>query len=127
MEGQGSTFSTGRYDAAWYTQWLQAALVPVQGTDNLDAIRVLRRTVDQLRAMPYDSNLGSHFPHIECTDPPIPSVAQLYQNYPNPFNAGTTIRYDLDRPAQVRIAVYDLPGREVSVLKEGGNPRGLRR
>jgi hypothetical protein len=34
----------------------------------------------------------------------------LYQNYPNPFNASTKIVYDLGKPADVKISIYNIKG-----------------
>jgi hypothetical protein len=46
----------------------------------------------------------------------IPSTCSLSQNFPNPFNPVTRIRYDLPRSGSVRLAVYDVMGREVEML-----------
>jgi hypothetical protein len=46
----------------------------------------------------------------------LPSLFTLEQNYPNPFNPSTTIAYKLEKPAQVRLSVYDVAGRQVTTL-----------
>jgi hypothetical protein len=46
----------------------------------------------------------------------MPESFDLGQNYPNPFNPTTTIPFDVAGTGPVRIAVYDLLGREVAVL-----------
>lgn len=50
---------------------------------------------------------------------------QLYQNYPNPFNPVTTIRFDVAQAKHLKLAVYDLLGREVKVLFDQFAPAGL--
>lgn len=46
-------------------------------------------------------------------------------NHPNPFAAGTTIRYHLPERAAVRLAVYDVLGREIAVLENGMREAGV--
>jgi hypothetical protein len=41
------------------------------------------------------------------------------QNFPNPFNPSTTIRYALPKDVSIKLAVYDMLGREVARLFEG--------
>ncbi len=48
----------------------------------------------------------------------LPEAYKLYKNFPNPFNPGTTIRYDLPKNGHVRLAIYDIRGREVAVLRD---------
>ncbi|MGA9116855.1 MAG: T9SS type A sorting domain-containing protein, partial [Bacteroidota bacterium] len=44
----------------------------------------------------------------------LPRAFSLGQNYPNPFNPSTTIRFTLGRSGPVRLAIYNLLGRQVS-------------
>ncbi|MBL7128790.1 MAG: T9SS type A sorting domain-containing protein [Ignavibacteria bacterium] len=41
---------------------------------------------------------------------------RLMQNYPNPFNPSTVIEYIIGKTDDVKLAVYDVLGREISVL-----------
>jgi len=52
---------------------------------------------------------------IEAIDT-VPKRFSLDQNYPNPFNPATRIRYALPEPASARLTIYDVLGREVSLL-----------
>lgn len=49
---------------------------------------------------------------------------EMTQNYPNPFNPSTTIRYSLKQTGLVKLAVYDILGKEVQVLVNTVQPAG---
>jgi hypothetical protein len=53
-----------------------------------------------------------------------PDRIALSQNYPNPFNPTTTISFALPQSAPVRLAVYDVLGREIAVLVDGMQAAG---
>jgi len=63
-----------------------------------------------------DDYLGIPLPRPTGTDPEIPTTYKLFENYPNPFNPDTKIKFGLPVQADVRLAVYDILGREVTVL-----------
>jgi hypothetical protein len=54
----------------------------------------------------------------------LPSRFALWQNAPNPFAGRTAIRFDLPRPADVELTVYDVQGRSVVKLVRGTLPAG---
>jgi len=55
----------------------------------------------------------------ENGNPYLPAELSLNPNYPNPFNAVTTISFQLAIPGNVKLAVYDLLGREIAILVNG--------
>jgi ligand-binding sensor domain-containing protein len=57
--------------------------------------------------------------------PRVPAAYSLEQNYPNPFNPTTTIKYGLPNTSRARLTVYDILGREVSVLVNERREAGL--
>jgi len=58
-------------------------------------------------------------------DETVPHSYPLFQNYPNPFNPITTIKYLLPKKSSVKIIVYDLLGREISVLVDEIKSAGM--
>jgi hypothetical protein len=52
---------------------------------------------------------------ITQTENETPSEYRLYQNYPNPFNPATNIKFQIPVSSLVKLAVYDMTGKEVSL------------
>ena len=52
---------------------------------------------------------------------------ELFQNYPNPFNASTIIKYTLQHNSDVKLAIYDILGREVIKLIDENQKVGSHR
>jgi len=49
----------------------------------------------------------------------VPAEYRIYQNYPNPFNPSTNIKFDVPDNSNIRLAVYDITGKEMEVLYNG--------
>lgn len=54
----------------------------------------------------------------------LPTEFSLKQNYPNPFNPNTNIQYDLPSDNVVSIKIFDVMGREITVLVNEYKPAG---
>lgn len=54
----------------------------------------------------------------------VPEAYSLGQNYPNPFNPVTSIRFGLPQAGYVKLAVYDLLGRQAALLVDGDRDVG---
>ena len=55
----------------------------------------------------------------------IPENTALFTNFPNPFNPETWIPYQLAKPAEVTLTIYDIRGRIVRTLILGNQPAGI--
>jgi len=56
--------------------------------------------------------------------PPLPRSTRLLPAYPNPFNGVATIRYALESPSIVSLALFDVTGRKARVLESGPRTAG---
>jgi hypothetical protein len=68
---------------------------------------------------------GCTGPLTDVQNDQVPGTFALSQNYPNPFNPSSRIEYSIPRSGDVRIAVYDVLGREVQVLINGYHTAGV--
>jgi hypothetical protein len=82
----------------------------IEDVDILDGY-VLTTSPYRFRAYECDalSSVPSH-PKI------IPQKLTLYPCYPNPFNPNTVIRFSLPYSTHIKLTIYDITGRQVTVL-----------
>ena len=82
--------------------------------------------IDGQGVMGYDSSDGPIIVKAGTTGiaETLPTVHRLYQNSPNPFQGATRAAFDLPEAGKVMLKVFDLNGREVSVLANGWYPPG---
>ena len=57
----------------------------------------------------------------------IPAKSALLPNFPNPFNPETWIPYELSKPAEVTLTIYNMQGQVIRQLKLGQMPAGVYR
>ena len=62
--------------------------------------------------------------HIDNLTDFTPVEYKLNQNFPNPFNAQTTISYTLPEVAHVTLKIYDILGRQTSVMENSMKDAG---
>jgi len=93
------------------TQEISAAVHIAQGTDRLHSITLLKDGIQSVRDA-YDHN----FPVGVSRTKEQPRAFVLNQNYPNPFNPMTNIRFELPVSSFVSLRVFDILGREITIL-----------
>jgi len=69
----------------------------------------------------------SGYTSVTDNDKILPIQSRLVQSYPNPFNSSTTIVYSLVKSSAVRIEVYDVSGRKISILVNATQNAGFYR
>ena len=101
------------------------AFVAGLGSDRFGSVTVMKHIARQLKLWyPHHPNFLStqeEFPHESAA----PANFTLSQNYPNPFVGSTLITYSIPQDAQVRLAIYDLLGKEVEILERGQKKVGF--
>lgn len=75
--------------------------------------------VDIIRVSVVDTNVS-----VEDGLDEFPSTFDLKQNYPNPFNPETSITYNLTKPGNVSLQVFDITGRHIAELTQGYTQAG---
>jgi hypothetical protein len=68
-----------------------------------------------------DLKIGS----LGIGDDGLPQRNFLGQNYPNPFTDQTIIEFGISAKAHIRMTIFDISGRTVSVLKDAGYEAGI--
>ena len=90
------------------------AIIWSRGENHLDSVRQLKAHTKAVRDDAALWLTPTAFVHpIQESDN---IVLGFDQNFPNPFSTSTTFRYSLPRAMQVKLSVYDVLGREISVL-----------
>ena len=122
-----SVFSSGPYTIAPFdTIEVRLAIVWSRGRDNLDSVTELKKDVRAIRGTSdafYTPTSAKLQPKDVPQSPPL--VLGFDQNFPNPFTQSTTLRYSLPQTMQVRLAVYDMLGREVALLVDAQQEAGI--
>ena len=123
------TDSTGRYyswDITSYVQNEKAA-----GRNGI-SLALLSNTIADPRIVWRSKEAGLTAPQLEITSATsaaklaaaVPSkepvkLTTSLTSYPNPFGDNSTVSFSLEKPAVVVLAVYDINGKQVAVLKRG--------
>ena len=121
--GDGDLFGIDYYSGQLHTsadldyeeQTSYTVIVDVSdGNDGMDRITVTINITDVAGAAPSAE-----------TSSIIPKKTELLTNFPNPFNPETWIPYQLAKPAEVTLTLYDIRGVVVRELKLGHQPAGI--
>jgi hypothetical protein len=74
---------------------------------------------DEEVAFLFNAGVNGYPTAVKDKNPKVPEAFNLSQNYPNPFNPRTTIAFDLPKPGNTSLIVYDVLGKPVATLING--------
>ncbi|MBS1515168.1 MAG: S8 family peptidase [Bacteroidetes bacterium] len=119
-EQNNSGFDIERRDN---NEWKKVGFIQGAGTSNSekeysysDRNLITGKYKYRLKQIDYNGGYEYHELNSEVTVG-VPDKYFLSQNYPNPFNPSTKIDFELPFDSYVKMRIYDMSGREVSVIK----------
>jgi hypothetical protein len=111
------TYKSDPYD--WMVDGLPVGIRAADTSCHAFMLGVPLFAVDSTAASNYLRQILEDFGELTAVrghPPALPTEYCLHAAYPNPFNPSTTVRYDLPATSDVKIAVYDVVGRQVELL-----------
>lgn len=102
--------------------WSRVGFVQGHGTINIPQTYCFNETIHSVGGYNYrlkQIDYNSNFEFYNLNSDVIigrPVSSFLHQNYPNPSNPLTKIDYQMNKPGNIKISVYDIAGKEITVL-----------
>ncbi len=122
--GEGNNYVAIKYNSAGVQNWVMSYNGPSNNTDSALGIAIAGSGNVYLTGTAFNGSQNydistikySQFVGIKNNGSERPDRYYLSQNYPNPFNSSTIINFQLPQEGFVKLALYDILGREVAVL-----------
>jgi len=126
-------FCTIKYNSSGTQQWVQIYNGPGNTNDEANSIAVNNSGYVYITGRSMGSGTYLDYCTIKYYEPigiknisnEVPSAFSLYQNYPNPFNPNTNITFSIPKSGTVKLIVYDVMGKEVSVIVNSNLQKGI--
>ncbi|MBE2216715.1 MAG: SBBP repeat-containing protein [Ignavibacteria bacterium] len=119
-------YATIKYNTAGVQQWLARYNGPGNAFDAAKGLVLDQSGNVIVTGVSYTNSSGSIVDYatikysvisgIQQLNTEIPGVFSLSQNYPNPFNPVTNIEFSVPKSTFVKLAVFDVSGRELETL-----------
>lgn len=96
--------------------WQRQNLIANQYLNDICFVNNLTGFITGQDGLILKTTTGGEFIGINQISSEIPKSYYLQQNYPNPFNPITNIKFNIPKRSNVKISIYDILGKEISVL-----------